>query len=91
MQSKKIELSDDDMKKLSDLEASLQHWSLRHTEAALKLDGLLQQIRILNDSRQKMLSELLESNNVDPSSVVKMSIEPSLKTIEVLVEDSQPE
>lgn len=91
MQSKKLELSESELNKLVELDRSLQHWSLRHAEAALQVQGLLANIQALSEARKQTLSDLLSKNDVDPNQVLKMSINPEGKSLDVLVQDPQEE
>ena len=87
MTPKKIEISEENVKKLTDLEASIQHWSQQHTQLSLDAQNALEQVRTLTEARQQIVRGLISSADVDLSSIAQVSLSPEQKTLDVLIRE----
>lgn len=87
MTPKKIELSEENTKKLSDLEASIQHWSHQHTQFSVDAANALDQVRTLTEARQQIVRGILSSHDVELSSVTQVAMSAEQKTLDVLIRE----
>lgn len=87
MTPKKIELSDEDAKKLTDIEASIQHWSHQHTQLSVDAANALDQVRSLTEARQQIVRDLISSNDIDLSNVAQVAMSAEHKTLDVLTRE----
>lgn len=74
---KNLKLSPDDLAKLTQYEASISHWSNEYTVLILKSKKALEGIDSLYQARQKLIDELLKSNDINLTIVDGVDVSPN--------------
>jgi predicted transcriptional regulator len=75
MTTRQAKLPPDDLKKVAHIEVSIQHWSAEHTQAILRADALLENIKGLHQARSQILETAYKVAGIDPSIIQSIKID----------------
>jgi hypothetical protein len=71
MSSKTIDIPSDVFAKLVQIDSSMKHWSVRHTELTLQVNDALSHFSSLSQAKQGIIASLSKEADIDPNDVVE--------------------
>jgi hypothetical protein len=71
---RQAKLTADEMKHLTQLDMSIQHWSIQHTQMALQAREMLENIAGLNQARNQAMDRALMEAQIDPKSIKQIQV-----------------